>query len=168
MRTFIRLMALVVCALFGESLVNAQTGTTNKPIVEQVFGNPALNPYMNPYAANVMPNNPDFLLYMQAANQANGGIGSGVISGTRPGPGLPAGSQPQSKANQGQGLVGRTPYSGQQPHLQKGAKAALMPMATTVPGAGAAGFFNGGFASTNKGAGKFYNRSGGRFQNNGR
>ncbi|WP_435010155.1 hypothetical protein P12x_001385 [Tundrisphaera lichenicola] len=53
--------------------------------------NPYLNPYMNPYLnpgatqQNMSPS--DALLYLYAAQSATGGIGSGLISGSRPTPG---------------------------------------------------------------------------------
>jgi hypothetical protein len=46
---------------------------------------PALNPFMNPYAALYAPANPqNAALYFFAAQQSMGGIGSGQLSGTRP------------------------------------------------------------------------------------
>jgi hypothetical protein len=50
------------------------------------FANPALNPYLNPYMT-AQPMTPQAsLLYFMAAQRATGGIGSGRISGVRPGP----------------------------------------------------------------------------------
>ena len=52
-----------------------------------VMANPYLNPYLNPYmnpGATLQPMNANnALLYLYAANSANGGIGSGRVSGTR-------------------------------------------------------------------------------------
>ncbi len=49
-------------------------------------------PFLNPYLMTFGQANPDYLTYMYLQNQKNGGIGSGVISGTRVAPGVPAGS----------------------------------------------------------------------------
>ncbi len=52
---------------------------------------PMMNPYMNPYAAMYAPANPqNAALYMIAAQQSMGGIGSGQLSGSRPRPGTQA------------------------------------------------------------------------------
>ncbi len=47
--------------------------------------NPYLNPYMNPFATGQPANSNNMLLYLYAANNANGGLGTGRISGTRGG-----------------------------------------------------------------------------------
>jgi hypothetical protein len=52
---------------------------------------PAMNPFLNPYAAMYAPASPqNAALYFFAAQQSMGGIGSGQISGTRPRPGAQA------------------------------------------------------------------------------
>jgi hypothetical protein len=60
-------------------------GTAMPPAA--MLANPYLNPYLNPYmnpAATLQPMNANnALLYLYAANSANGGIGAGRISGTR-------------------------------------------------------------------------------------
>jgi hypothetical protein len=49
-------------------------------------------PFLNPYMMSMGQANPDYMTYMYLQNQRSGGIGSGVISGTRVAPGIPAGS----------------------------------------------------------------------------
>jgi hypothetical protein len=56
-----------------------------------MYGNPysvpSMNPFLNPYASMYAPASPsNAALYFFAAQQSMGGIGSGQISGTRPGP----------------------------------------------------------------------------------
>ncbi len=138
-----------------------------------VYANPALNPYLSPYASPFQTGNPDFLLYMYAANQRNGGIGSGVISGTRPAPGMPAGSRP-SAAGPGQESPRYAPGSPAKARGLRGAAgsktsrpASEMPMSVMSPGASASGYFQRGMQS-NDGLGRFYNRPVARFQSNGR
>jgi len=143
-----------------------------KPGAVGTFANPVMNPYMNPYAAGMMPNNPDYLLYMLTMNQMNGGIGSGVISGSRAVTGQSLGAQGQAPGSTNQrpgqsSMMRNSPMTRNQSRTNNGRAPALMPLATTVPGAGAADYFNRGF-SANTGAGRYYNRTGGRFQNNGR
>jgi hypothetical protein len=55
------------------------------------YGNPyavpAMNPFLNPYASLYAPATPqNAALYFFAAQQSMGGLGSGQMSGTRPGP----------------------------------------------------------------------------------
>src|SRR5260221_694055 len=57
-------------------------------------GNPFLNPYANPLINPALNQQQSMTpanaaLYFFAAQQATGGIGSGRMSGARPGPGLP-------------------------------------------------------------------------------
>src|SRR4051794_2022535 len=67
----------------GAGLGGASTaGMTGNP-----YAVPTMNPFLNPYAsmyASASPTNA--ALYFFAAQQSMGGIGSGQISGTRPGP----------------------------------------------------------------------------------
>lgn len=136
------------------------------------YGNPAVNPYLNPYAATQLQGtSPDVAMYYFAANQMNGGIGSGVISGTRPAPGMPAGSASprtgQGRSREKAGTSTRnTPFTGREAPATARA-VAEMPLATSVPGASASPFFNRGFQS-GSGAAKYYNRSQTHFGNNGR
>lgn len=98
--------------------------------------NPYLNPYMNPGATQQPMNGNNALLYLYAANSANGGVGSGRLSGTR---GTPA---PRPRV-------------------------AELPNSVSVPGGGAARYFNPGPVNAGNG-GRYYNRGGRYFQNNGR
>ena len=139
------------------------------PMAVQMYGNPMMNPYLNPYAATQLRGtSPDAALYFYSANQMNGGIGTGVISGTRSAPGVAAGSTP-SGMTKPPGLSKPTNASnrpmGSRPVVLR--PAAEMPMATAVPGASAAKYF-GRSNRTGEGAAAYYNRSQSRFQNNGR
>ncbi len=54
-----------------------------------MFANSYANPFLNPYAAALSQQPMDtgtMALYFLAARQAGGGIGTGKLSGTRPGP----------------------------------------------------------------------------------
>jgi hypothetical protein len=173
MRTLIRGTGILACLLFATGAARAQYQGQQAGAV-QLFGNAGMNPYMNPYAAGLMPNNPDFLLYMYSANQANGGFGTGVMSGTRPGPGQQMGANGRMGSSNQTGKAGNGPMTPKaqggkaaQSRTRGGRQPALMPMASAVPGSGAAGFFGRGFDSTG-GAGRFYNRTSARFNNNGR
>jgi hypothetical protein len=55
-------------------------------------------PFLSPYLMTMGQANPDYMTYLYLQNQKNGGIGSGVISGTRVAPGVPAGSTPAGSA----------------------------------------------------------------------
>ena len=105
-------------------------------VMANPYLNPYLNPYMNPAAAQQPMNANNALLYLYSANAANGGIGSGRMSGVR---GTPA---PRPRA-------------------------AELPNSVSVPGGGAARFFNPGPVNAG-GAGRYYNQRGRYFQNNGR
>src|SRR5690242_16903078 len=63
----------------------AQVGT--RPNYGAMYGNPYANPYANPFLNPYMTQVPvqgNPALYFLAAQQQNGGIGSGRLSGTRP------------------------------------------------------------------------------------
>jgi hypothetical protein len=128
-----------------------------------LYASPLVSPYLNPYASQFAGNNSDFLLYLYAANQANGGIGTGVISGTRPAPGMPAGSQPPG---QNPGLLQRgagqpSPFSNTSTSnrvLRAGERpAATMPRSAARPGSAAGSYFFRGVQS-NDGAGRYFDR----------
>jgi len=75
-----------------------------------MLANPYLNPYLNPYmnpAATLQPMSPNnALLYLYAANSANGGIGSGRMSGSRPQAARPRVAElPNSVAHPGGGAA---------------------------------------------------------------
>ena len=147
-------------------------GQSQVPLPVQMYGNPLLNPYLNPYAATQLRGtSPDAALYFYSASQMNGGIGSGVISGTRVAPGVPAGSVPQgrSQGQTGAPTTAKPPRPTDRPMGDRRAArpAAEMPMSTAVPGASAARYFNRG-PQPSEGAATYYNRNQSRFQNNGR
>jgi len=48
------------------------------------YTNPSLNPFLNPYMAQFPMTSGNAALFFLAAQQANGGIGSGQLSGVRP------------------------------------------------------------------------------------
>jgi hypothetical protein len=48
------------------------------------YANPYLNPFINPYMTQTNVGARNTLLYMMAAQQMNGGLGSGQLSGSRP------------------------------------------------------------------------------------
>jgi hypothetical protein len=79
------------------------------------YANPYLNPFLNPYMAQYSTSPGNAALFFFAAQQANGGIGSGRLSGVRP--------------------VATSPARSAQ---------ARMARASDVPGAGAARYFNRG------------------------
>jgi hypothetical protein len=116
-----------------------------------MMGNPYLNPYMNPYLnQGLYPGlkqqpitGGNALLFLYAAQSANGGIGSGRISGTRPDPTAPVGARARRS------------------------RAGEMSALTGVPGAGAAKYFNPGGVN-GPGSGRYYNQRGRYFMNNGR
>jgi hypothetical protein len=100
-----------------------------------MYANPYANPYTNPFLNPYMTQQPiqgNMALYLFAAQQQNGGIGSGRLSGSRPAarPAKPA--QPSSVADSRR--------------------------ATDRPGAGASSFFNRNY-QPEVGAGRYFNRA---------
>ncbi len=146
-KTFRRTVGLVTLAsaLAHPSDVTAQVGGTRPTSTgagmpaSAMMANPYLNPYLNPYMNQAMTQQPmnsnNALLYLYASQAANGGIGSGRISGSR-------GQAPKPVP-----AVTATP--------------------ARTPGGGASRYFNPGSVNAN-GAGRYYNRSGRYFMNNGR
>ena len=144
--------------------VQAQQGLSNA-----LYGGAAptpFTPYLNPYLMQMSPGNPDYLTYMYMANQRNGGIGSGVISGTRVAPGAPAGpigtspapSRPASSAgSRPPAYASRVPAEAQR---------ATFPTSGSVPGTNTGGYFLRG-PNTSSGAGRYFNRTS-PARNNGR
>lgn len=76
-------------------LAEAQVGARPNPgaMSANPYANPYANPFLNPYMTQT-PSQGNPALYFLAAQQYNGGIGSGQLSGTRPAPATasPAGS----------------------------------------------------------------------------
>jgi hypothetical protein len=102
-------------------------------------GNPYMNPFLNPYMAQFPMSGSTATMYFMLSQSANGGIGSGQLSGVRP-----AASTSIARTTQAR----RTRQS-------------------ELPGGGAARYFNrgpqpGGIASTH------YNRVGSYYPNNSR
>jgi hypothetical protein len=102
----------------------SSTGTTG--LNANPFMNPYMNPFMNPYMTQSQMPPGNAALYFIAAQQMNGGIGSGRLSGVRPGPAAP-GMAP--------GSIGKKAEEAR----QGGAN---------VPGAGAARYFNRTYPTT--------------------
>lgn len=78
----------------------AQTMPSNAPSNGMgMYANPYTNPYANPFLNPFMtqtPVNGNAALYFFAAQQANGGIGSGRLSGVHP---APAGAEPPASSD---------------------------------------------------------------------
>jgi hypothetical protein len=114
-------------------------GPTQTPAAGSMYANPLMNPYMNPLvnpyanqqATAASPANA--ALYLFAAQSMYGGIGSGRISGTRPGP---AASQAR-----------KAPEA--DPPATRGT--------SNMPGGTAARFFSRAY-TTPRAPGRFYNR----------
>lgn len=150
------------------------TPATSQPgqlgLANSMYGSAPLNPYLNPYLVGMSPGNPDYLTYAFLANQRNGGIGSGVISGTRPAPGVSVGSatagQAGSGPNPGPSTASRNaPYTSR-PAIEQ--NRVTFPMSTaSVPGANTGGFFQRGPSTTARGAARYYSRTN-PARNNGR
>ena len=131
-----------------------------------LLANPYMNPYMNPYLNPMATQQPmtgrDAALYMYMANSARGGLGSGVISGTRPMPG-----NAMAVAAPAQGRGAKANNAMQNKPAQNGRRpVAEMPDSVSAPGAGASRFFNPGPVNTG-GAGRYYNRRNTYFNSNG-
>jgi hypothetical protein len=130
-------------------------------LANAMYGNAPLNPYLNPYLMGMSPGSPDYLTYAYLANQRNGGIGSGVISGVRPAPGAPAGSAPAGQAgadrNAGPSTASRNaPYTSRPPVEQN---RVTFPMdRASIPGANSGGYFQRGPTTSAQGAGRYYSR----------
>ncbi len=139
-------------------------------LANAMYGSAPLNPYLNPYLMGMSPGNPDYLTYAYLANQRNGGIGSGVISGTRPAPGAPAGSAPAAPAAANQGArpaagARYAPYTSR-PAVEQGRVTFPMDRAS-IPGSNTGGYFLRGPSTTAQGAAKYFSRTN-PARNNGR
>jgi hypothetical protein len=95
----------------GGGVTQAATGMGN-------VLNPAMNPYTNPYLMNSNVSPDVALMYMLQSQRANGGIGSGAMSGVRD---LEEGkrTQPQ-KARTNQGRPGTRTTEGTSSYFQRG------------------------------------------------
>ena len=74
--------ALVALASASRSAV-AQVGAPAANPFTNPVTNPYLNPYLNPYVNPSVMGRDGALLYFLSAQQASGGIGSGMLSGLR-------------------------------------------------------------------------------------
>jgi hypothetical protein len=166
-------VAVASLAPTGAAMAQAQgpgTATSGASQSEQglstaLYGQAAptpFTPYLNPYLMQMSPGNPDYLTYMYLNNQRNGGIGSGVISGTRPAPGVPAGStRPGQVAAPAQGataspMARNTPYAASRPSV--GQNRVTLPLLPPGPGANSGGYFMRG-PSGQQGAARYFNRT---------
>jgi hypothetical protein len=69
----------------------------NAGMLANPYTNPYANPFMNPYMTQYSTSPGNAALYFFAAQQANGGIGSGRLSGVRPGPGAATAPPPRDR-----------------------------------------------------------------------
>jgi hypothetical protein len=131
--------------------------TPQQPMAVQMYGAMGgMNPYLNPYMMGSQGNS-DYLLYMYAKNQQAGGIGSGVISGTRPAPGVPAGSTAPAARTPSS----NAPFSRSQTSTSKQPPArttALLPGNVMSPVANTGGYFQRG-PGGNQAAARYYSRT---------
>ena len=116
---------------------------TNPGLSANPFANPYANPFLNPAMTQTQMAPGSAALYFFAAQQANGGIGSGQISGSRP----------PSRSNRPVATPTPEPDAGQRP--------------TDTPGGGAAHYFNRGLKPVER-TGRYYNRSGSFYGRNAR
>lgn len=104
-------------AILGCSEARAQFGAgaagglpPNGAMFGNPYMNPYLNPYLNPYATTQQMSPGNAGLYFFSAQAAMGGIGSGQISGVRPGPRTPgrgeaeAGAKPTEERREVRGV----------------------------------------------------------------
>ncbi|HEX4608610.1 MAG TPA: hypothetical protein VH092_10440 [Urbifossiella sp.] len=136
----------------------AASATNTAPqlgLANAMYGSAPLNPYLNPYLMGTSPGNPDFLTYAYLANQRNGGIGSGVISGVHPAPGAPAGPASAAGASK---AARNAPYTSR-PSVQRG-RTTFPTESAMTPGGNTGGYFlRGPSSSANGGSGRFYSRT---------
>jgi hypothetical protein len=106
-----------------------------------MYANPYANPYLNPFLNPMMTQTQsqgNVALYFFAAQQANGGIGSGRLSGTRPAPASASTSASTSTTTQASRTERRS---------------------SNTPGGNAARYFNRAQQTPTQPA-QFYNRQG--------
>jgi hypothetical protein len=83
------LVAAVTACSEAHAQYRAGAGSTSSPNVgafANPYMNPYMNPYLNPYATTQQMGPGNAALYFFSAQAQMGGIGSGQISGVRPGP----------------------------------------------------------------------------------
>jgi hypothetical protein len=79
----------------GNSAISGAAGSSG---LANPYVNPYLNPYMNPFMMQNQVSPGNAALYFFGAQAAAGGIGSGQISGVRPGPRTMVARQPAERA----------------------------------------------------------------------
>ena len=138
-RKALRALALAtVVWTCGTRRADAQVGQPtgmNPGLSANPFANPYANPFLNPAMTQTQMAPGAAALYFFAAQQANGGIGSGQLSGSRP----------PSRSNRPLATPAPEPDAGQR--------------STDTPGGGAAHYFNRGLKPVER-TGRYYNRSG--------
>lgn len=150
MRTRIRLgvaSACLSCMLVLSADTHAQTPAVGPPtgsMVVNPYANPYINPFMNPYMTGGTMDRNTTLMYLWAANQQAGGLGSGRLSTSRP---VPSATQP--------------------PRGSRGRAVAEMPVSLLRPGGAAGRYFNRGTGSNDAQRASF-GRQNRYFANNGR
>ena len=163
----IALVVVIACLgsaeVFGQGVPSSSgsPGSTRPPTAALMnpYLNPYMNPYLNPAATQQTMSASDAMLYLYAAQASGGGIGSGIISGTRPTPGRTrALDKPVSTAVPGGGASG---YFNPGPVNVNGA------VATLDQDGASKSHFNPGPFNVN-GAGRYFNRRSPRRGNNGR
>lgn len=92
-------VATVACA---ETRAQSGTGaggtqSATMGVFANPYMNPYVNPYLNPYATQQRMSPGDAAMYFFGAQAAMGGIGSGQLSGVRPGPRTPGQKQVDSR-----------------------------------------------------------------------
>lgn len=139
MGCFGRRLALTLALSCGAAprLAQAQAAPTGGGTAPNVgmYANPYANPYMNPFLNPYMTQQPlqgNAALYLFAAQQQAGGIGSGRLSGVRPDPRAAKPSAPQPVADNRR--------------------------ATDQPGGGASQYFDRSYQPA-VGAGRYFNRA---------
>lgn len=131
---------LVYGAAYGQTGVTAPSMPTTPASAATPFANPMMNPFMNPYMTQNNYDRTSTLLYLQAANQANGGLGSGRISGTRPFPKTPA-ERLEDRKRRAWTQSGHPEPLTQRP---SGRRPAEMPRSMSNPGGAANAYFQRG------------------------
>lgn len=151
MRKAIRVFAASLCVMGGTEswrAARAQAPAVGPPTASMManpYANPYANPFLNPYmmggAAGTMDRNSTWM-YLWAANQQAGGLGSGRMNTSRPGP-------------------------SQTPRGSRGRPVAEMPVSLLKPGGAAGRYFNRGTGSVDPNRAS-YGRQNRYFANNGR
>jgi hypothetical protein len=162
---------------------NAPTASTTGGYVQSPYANPYMNTLFNPFSANASMDKTAIGYYAFQMQQANGGLGSGQLSGVRPGRKLGAADANRAGAlgadrmggedadrgvptglgrTFGGGMVSKTP-SRKRSDVD-GARRPAAVASGRVAGAGASRYFQRGIRQTDETDSQF-TRKGGFFQN---